>query len=91
MHLDSAFNWCKKDFGLIGIGCNSMGAHNNPVSLIILNGETVNVINSAWDTTIMSMYSLFKSVQLCVREDCCFCKQLCEQNQRSIQKFAAIR
>jgi hypothetical protein len=26
IHLDGAFNFCVKDFGLVGIGCNRMGA-----------------------------------------------------------------
>ena len=26
LHLDGAFNWCRNDFGIIGIGMNSMGS-----------------------------------------------------------------
>ena len=36
-HLDGAFNFCKHQFGVIGIGLNSMGAQFNPVSLSIVN------------------------------------------------------
>ncbi len=32
-HLDGAFNLCTKDFGVIGMGMNSMGAKLNTVSL----------------------------------------------------------
>jgi hypothetical protein len=37
---DGAFNFCKKDFGMIGFGMNSMGTHFNPVSLSIFNSES---------------------------------------------------
>ena len=48
-HFDGAFNWCKKDFGLIGFGMNSMGAHFNPVSVSIVNSESKDAIQwSDW-------------------------------------------
>jgi hypothetical protein len=43
-HMDGAFNWCKKDFALIGFGMNSMGAHFNPVSVSIVNSESKDAI-----------------------------------------------
>ncbi len=52
-HLDSAFNFCVKDFGLVGIGCNRMGAHFNPISLSIVNSDTRDAIESSWDTSVL--------------------------------------
>jgi hypothetical protein len=75
MHLDSTFGWCSKDFRLISIGCNRLGAHYNRVSesLSIVNGETIVSMENSWDATVMGMYSQFKSAQLCDCEDCGFC------------------
>jgi hypothetical protein len=50
--LDGAFNFCVKDFGLVGIGCNRMGAHFNPISLSIVNSESTDAIESSWDAFV---------------------------------------
>ncbi len=47
IHLDGAFNFCVKDFGLIGIGCNRMGAHFNPILLSIVNSESAAAIENS--------------------------------------------
>jgi hypothetical protein len=47
-HFDAAFNWCGKDFGMIGFGMNSMCAHFNRVSLSIVNSESEEAIKSAY-------------------------------------------
>ena len=40
IHFDAAHSFCKHEFGILGIGINSMGAHFNPVSLSIVNSWT---------------------------------------------------
>jgi hypothetical protein len=58
-HFDGAFNWCKKDFGMIGFGMNSMGAHFNPVSLSIVNTESKVALESAYDATCAGLHMLY--------------------------------
>jgi hypothetical protein len=70
VHWDGAFNWCTKDFGIIAVGCNSMGAHFNLVSLSIVTSESGDAIEHSWDATTKAVFSLFKSVTLCDREEC---------------------
>jgi hypothetical protein len=60
-HLDGAFNWCKKDFALIGFGMNSMGAHFNPLSVSIVNSESKDAISSAYEATCNGLYTLYNS------------------------------
>jgi hypothetical protein len=82
IHLDGAFNWCVKDFGLIGIGCNRMGAHFNPISLSIVNSESAAAIESSWDASVKGMYSVFKNCRLCDSAECGFCVQVREQHMK---------
>jgi hypothetical protein len=56
MHLDGAYNWCNKAFGIIGIGMNSIGSHYNPVSINIVNSESIDAIEASWNA---STYGLF--------------------------------
>ena len=42
-HWDGAFNWFKKDFGLLAFGLNRMGAHYNPVTITIANSKSLAV------------------------------------------------
>jgi hypothetical protein len=81
-HLDGAFNWCIKDFGLIGIGCNRVGAHFNPISLSIVNSESAAAIESSWGASVRGMYSIFKNCRLCDSAACGFCVQVREQNMQ---------
>jgi hypothetical protein len=79
VHWDGAFNWCTKDFGIIAVGCNSMGAHFNLVSLSIVTSESGDAIEHSWDATTKAVFSLFKSVTLCDREECGCCEMIREQ------------
>jgi hypothetical protein len=63
-HMDGAFNWCKKDFALLGFGMNSMGAHFNPVSVSIVNSESKEAIASAYQATCNGLYTLYNSAVL---------------------------
>ena len=78
-HFDGAFNWCAKDFGMIGFGMNSMGAHFNPVSLSIVNSESKEAIKSAYTATCSGVYTLYNQACLCDDKSCGFCTQLFEQ------------
>jgi hypothetical protein len=78
-HMDGAFNWCKKDFALIGFGMNSMGAHFNPVSVSIVNSESKQAISAAYDATCNGLYTLYNSAVLCEDSSCGFCEQIREQ------------
>ena len=80
-HFDGAFNLCEKEFGLVGIGVNSMGAHFNPVSLNIVNSESKAAITHCWEATVKGFYSLYQTVHICDREECGFCCQVKENIQ----------
>ena len=54
-HLDGAYNFCKHEFGIIGIGINSMGARFNPVSLSIVNSESKASIAACWEATVKGL------------------------------------
>ncbi len=74
-----AFNWCTKDFGIIAVGCNSIRAHFNLVLLCIVTSKSGDAIEHSWDATTKAVFSLFKSVTLCDREERGFCEMLREQ------------
>ena len=76
-HFDGAFNWCKKDFGMIGFGMNSMGAHFNPVSLSIVNSESKMASESAYDATCAGLHMLYNEAVLCHDAACGFCTRRC--------------
>ena len=78
-HLDGAYNWCDKSFGIIGIGMNSMGSHFNPVSLNIVNSESKMAIAASHEATITGLLSLYQQVNLCDSDKCGFCTQMREQ------------
>jgi hypothetical protein len=79
-HIDGAFNWCKKDFGMIGFGMNSMGAHFNPVSLSIVNSESKAALESVYDATCAGVHLLYNEAVLCRDPSACgFCSQMKEQ------------
>ena len=78
-HWDGAFNWCKKDFGIVGFGMNSMGAHFNPVSLSIVNSESKPAVKSAYEATCSGLYTLYNNAVLCKDPKCGFCTQIFEQ------------
>ena len=78
-HFDGAFNWCKKDFGMIGFSMNSMGAHFNPVSVSIVNSESKQAIKSAYEATCNGLYTLYNSAVLCQNPTCGFCTQVLDQ------------
>jgi len=78
-HFDGAFNWCKKNFGLIGFGMNSLGAHFNPVSVSIVNSESKDAIKWAYEATCNGLYTLYNSAVLCQDPSCGFCTQVLDQ------------
>ena len=78
-HWDGAFNWCKKDFALLGFGMNSMGAHFNQVSVSIVNSESKQAIKTAYDATCSGLYTLYNNAVLCDNPKCGFCTQVFEQ------------
>jgi hypothetical protein len=78
-HLDGAFNWCKKDFALLGFGLNSMGAHFNPVSVSIVNSESKEAMEAAYQATCNGLFTLYNSAVLCEDPSCGFCTQIFEQ------------
>jgi hypothetical protein len=75
-HLDGAYNFCRHEFGIIGIGMNSMGARFNPVSLSIVNSESKASISACWDATVRGFYSLYTDVDFCDAADCAFCTRM---------------
>ncbi len=74
-HFDGAFNLCKKDFGMIGFGMNSMGAHFNPVSLSIVKSESKEAIIQAYKATCAGLYTLYNLASICDDPSCGFCTQ----------------
>ena len=78
-HLDGAFNWCKKDFALLGFGLNSMGAHFNPVSVSIVNSESKEAMEAAYQATCNGLFTLYNTAVLCEDPSCGFCTQIFEQ------------
>jgi hypothetical protein len=78
-HMDGAFNWCDKDFALLGFGLNSMGAHFNPVSVSIVNSESKEAMASAYQATCNGLYTLYNTAVLCEDPSCGFCTQILEQ------------
>ena len=78
-HFDGAFNWCRKEFALIGFGMNSMGAHFNPVSMSIANSESKEAIKTAYQATCAGLYTMYNTAKLCKSESCGFCTSLFEQ------------
>ncbi len=87
MHLDGAYNWCEKDFGIIGIGMNSMGSHFNPVSIHIVNSESKQAIECSFTTTIPGLNNLYQQVKLCDSDECGLCRQLDVQVQGQYWKM----
>jgi hypothetical protein len=79
-HFDAAFNWCGKDFAMIGFGMNSMGAHFNPVSMSLVNSESKKALSSVYAATCAGLHMLYKDVAIrCENEKCGFCSGLAEQ------------
>ena len=78
-HFDGAFNWCNKDFALLGFGVNSMGAHFNPVSVSIVNSESKEAMEAAYQATCNGLYTLYNTAVLCEDPGCGFCTQIFEQ------------
>lgn len=79
-HFDGAFNWCRKDFAMIGFGMNSMGAHFNPVSLSIVNSESKEALKASYEATVSGLYLMYKTAKICENpEKCGFCSNLMEQ------------
>ena len=78
-HFDGAFNWCNKDFALLGFGVNSMGAHFNPVSVSIVNSESKEAMASADQATCNGLYTLYNTAVLCEDPGCGVCTQIFEQ------------
>ncbi len=68
-HFDGAFNCCEKEFGIIGIRMNRMGAHFNPVSLNIVNSESKAAITACWDATVQVFFSLYTTVKCLLYSD----------------------
>jgi hypothetical protein len=87
IHLDGAFNFCVKDFGLVGIGCNRMGTHFNPISLSIVNSETTDAIESSWDASVQGFYSIFNNCRLCDKAGCGFFSQVREQDKPHMREL----
>ncbi len=76
--MDGAYNWCRNDFGIIGIEMNGMGLHFNPVSLNTVDSESRDAIQNSWDATVTRLFDL---VQLCDSESekCGCCVMIKEQ------------
>jgi hypothetical protein len=91
IHLDGAFNFCVKDFGLVGIGCNRMGAHFNPISFSIVSSESTYVIESSWDASIQGFYSKHNNCRLCSSAECGFCTQVREQDKPHMRELLLSR
>jgi hypothetical protein len=86
-YFDGVFNWCDKDFALIGFGMNSMGAHYNSVSISIVNSEFKITLNSSYDAMCAYLYRLYYS------ETCGFCTQIQEKIKLKgyVQESACLR
>ena len=57
-HFDGAFNLCTKDFGVIGMGMNSMGAKLNTVSLSLTGKESADMIFAAYECSISALQAV---------------------------------
>jgi hypothetical protein len=64
---------------LLGFGLNSMGNHYNPLSISIVNSESIDSITTSWKNTAKGLYGLLKEVLICNDDECNFCCMLREQ------------
>ena len=80
-HLDGAFNWCNKDFGMIAFGLNSMGARYNQVCVAIVNSESRTALQHTFESAEAAFFSLYKGAKLCDKHDCSFCTTIKELAQ----------
>ncbi len=59
-HFDGAFNLCTKDFGVIGMGVNSMGAKLNTVLLSLASKESADMIDIAYECSVSALHLLYE-------------------------------
>jgi hypothetical protein len=87
IHPDGAFNFCVKDFGLVGTGCNRMGGHFNLLSLSIVNSQWRDAIESFWDASVLGFYGILNNCRLCAITECGFCTQVHEQDRPHMREL----
>jgi hypothetical protein len=86
-HIDGAFDWCSRDFALLGFGVNSMGANYNPVSISLVNSESKTSLEWSYNATCAGLYALYNTAKLCGKETCGFCTQIKEQTEDKTGTF----
>ena len=85
---DGSFNFCKKDFCIIGFGVNSLGAHFNPISLSLANSESKEAIKFSFEATKTAMFSVFRDILRCDLESCGLCHMIKEQDINPFHDFS---
>jgi hypothetical protein len=76
-----------KDFGLVGICCNRMGARFNSISLSIVNSESRDAIESSWDASVLGFFNMLNNCRLCASPECGFCSQVREQDKPHMREL----
>ena len=93
LHVDGAFNLCTKDFGVIGIGMNSMGARLNTVSLSLASTESADMIDEAYESSVTALHLLYApppiGPKLCDSPACSFCRMLKNDNTGIWKQYLA--
>ena len=78
-HFDGSFNFCDKEFALIGFGLNSMGSKFNPVSINIVNSESYEALRNSYNATCTGLFRIFREMQICKDGSCKMCNMITEQ------------
>jgi hypothetical protein len=81
-HFDGTLNLCSMDFGLMGFGMNSMGAHFNLVSLNIVTTEFGEAIKNSFRVSCAGMYRILQEVVTCASPACGCCHMIKDQEER---------
>ena len=93
LHIDGVFNLCSKDFGVIGLGMNSMGAKLNAVSLSLAGTESAEMIDRAYEASLFALHKLYEppptGPKLCNDPNCGFCSMLKHHNSGKWKAFLA--
>ena len=93
LHIDGLFNVCSKDFGVIGLGMNSMGAKLNAVSLSLAGTESAEMIDRAYEASLFALHKLYEppptGPKLCNDPNCGFCSMLKHHNSGKWKAFLA--
>ncbi len=92
-HFDGAFNLCSKDFGVIGMGMNSMGAKLNAVSLSLAGAGSAEMIDAAYESSVLALHTLYEppptGPKLCDDPNCGFCSMLKHHSSGKWKAFLA--